>query len=1720
MKKRKYTEFKIDNSVIDKDKNKARSKEHYIQTDNLKEKPKKNKNNINDDADTEKLRNTKYYNKINKYKIEPSANSNRLNNDKTNRNTHSKNRNKNIDSSNINKNLSNLTKRKTYVVPSVKIKKKKKEEKENKIIKENNIYTEENKQLFMSHLIESKQIEYLRDYEKYKVDFKDKLIKTNEKKIRAINDENLIEKLISDEEEDKEEIQIENGENVECNGRKNIKEIYEDKSNGDIVRANNSKNKDKNIHFNIIENNQNNNNNIYLKNNDDKLQKINENLKDSINEGNNYNTNNLKDNIENDKNNLNNLRKSKINTLEYIYRINNNIDINKLITNLSSNEFQTNDISNINESNNNKINNNEPESQSSDILWARKNIRPKEEINDFMKNNRHKLKINEIKLKKEKNDEALKKFISFVQLQKNINENKKINIKNTILNKEKIDENNIKKTLNKLHISEKSSESTALNQQDFLLSCYDAKIIYSIKDNNRSLFKNNSIVFDKEHKSKFFDIYNDYYRNSKSNNYRSNISSNLSNNININKKKENSKRKKVDKNVIKSIKNVINKLNNFMADYINEENKDFIYKINNYKNKKYLNNYYDNLLKNANEFLHEKKFIKNNIKSKKKYNKKRKIKNNDIIIYEKQMPLNEDKKYKKIPINQNKNITSNNNNQNNENENKYKNIYLNNNELIDTSGNDNCKNIQSYNNIKKSYKFNEEELNRYKQIFNYFCIYMKLFIQKNAFNIIIYYTNIKNKYLSGFNQLVFFIKKRPFNYLRVIQQREYYQVILRQFYLPYLNKAFNNIKLYAINQQKFSDAEHIIKQIYFMNFFKKIIFYIQIKEVYISNRFNDNEIIEEEKDDKSYDSSPNFEHKNNLLNNEGYDENDININMENKNENITISNKNEYIDYENSIKQNNSINNKINENYNDNNENINLNESMDNQNLLYKNKYYSNNDSKDINEESINKENSQSYDEVKIITNTFNIIMNNISLSPKIYVFNLFKKYYLDSKNKNINKDKNIYSLKENGNNQINHIENKFNDKSNKKKNEYPKDNENISNKCDSFTEKNLINNFHNKEENNNLNNPNLSYNNNPMKANDINCQNENKNKDNNYERINNNNNYNTNIDEREIKYYKNKPMYDLEKDTPEIKEKVKVSEKKELDLCIPYKEVLKRNIINEQINKNNNKVKNNINENKNFSEKILKDEFKRYDQNKQNNYNNRNMDENKKEEINEKFNNKENSNKIKLQQNNNIIDDNCKFCKSEKIIFEKDIKNNDYNNNLIKGPKDVNCIDNLDFNFNNNFKLNNHNNIKRYSESDVLTNNENEDNSKIINALTNEMEQKITQDLTNEILMQLFNEEILNKNNILSYKKEIKHESNNSMIGLISKESMSVNSHSPGRKYNKPNNSQNLVNNNESYHTFSSNNIQDEDALNESIFKRTIYDIKKEVELNFYETTILPKLISIIEDNIDKNYLCIINNLKKPLKKNDKEVMEDLSNLITYDIIYNNNIIKYVPKFYNNDIIKKEYIEKKIINDFNSKLESQCIFYEKYNYKYLNQCIYDTINEIIASKRMYGNIGEPLIWSMRNRKLEYKYQNTKLFKNLFISDIINELKKIFFSKIGEVIENTENLNISQFSKERDIKFNENIREDLKKENEFDELDEQETTIKLMIDKVIMNQLINEVIEILEHIRYSRSEPEKYNYKSIFSCDNIPLLSFQNISNKNEYEDEENEESSEDRINQ
>ena len=80
--------------------------------------------------------------------------------------------------------------------------------------------------------------------------------------------------------------------------------------------------------------------------------------------------------------------------------------------------------------------------------------------------------------------------------------------------------------------------------------------------------------------------------------------------------------------------------------------------------------------------------------------------------------------------------------------------------------------------------------------------------------------------------------------------------------------------------------------------------------------------------------------------------------------------------------------------------------------------------------------------------------------------------------------------------------------------------------------------------------------------------------------------------------------------------------------------------------------------------------------------------------------------------------------------------------------------------------------------------------------------------------------------------------------------------------------------------------------------------------------------------------------------------------------------------------------------------------------------------------------------------------------------------------KIGLISENHEYLNSSQFSKDREKKFNPSINKELKEDKRWENYDEEETIIKLMATKLIMNQLLNEVVEILEHVQYSRKKPD------------------------------------------
>ena len=69
-------------------------------------------------------------------------------------------------------------------------------------------------------------------------------------------------------------------------------------------------------------------------------------------------------------------------------------------------------------------------------------------------------------------------------------------------------------------------------------------------------------------------------------------------------------------------------------------------------------------------------------------------------------------------------------------------------------------------------------------------------------------------------------------------QKKYYKGILRQFFIPYIRRAFNKINLYVFYLFKFSEINKTIERIYRNIFLKRLNFYTQVKEI-IKKEFNE-----------------------------------------------------------------------------------------------------------------------------------------------------------------------------------------------------------------------------------------------------------------------------------------------------------------------------------------------------------------------------------------------------------------------------------------------------------------------------------------------------------------------------------------------------------------------------------------------------------------------------------------------------------------------------------------------------------------------------------------------------------------------------------------------------------------------------------------------------------------------------------------------------------------
>ena len=278
------------------------------------------------------------------------------------------------------------------------------------------------------------------------------------------------------------------------------------------------------------------------------------------------------------------------------------------------------------------------------------------------------------------------------------------------------------------------------------------------------------------------------------------------------------------------------------------------------------------------------------------------------------------------------------------------------------------------------------------------------------------------------------------------------------------------------------------------------------------------------------------------------------------------------------------------------------------------------------------------------------------------------------------------------------------------------------------------------------------------------------------------------------------------------------------------------------------------------------------------------------------------------------------------------------------------------------------------------------------------------------------------------------------------------------------------------------------------SVFNKTIKDKKKEHSLNLYFNNICPKLISYLRKEIIKKYPKIYENISLQ-KKNVSEKL--MISLVLQDAqMLRSNYKKLLYKESLDKIIDKKEILKNFAT-INKKIRQEDnITSDNYYDNMMNECVLETALELIEKERFYGENGEPLRWSSRTREISFKYGKNDGKK--FADYICKNLLKIIHNRIGLINDNYSYMNQDEINYEREKRLLDTIKNDLNRnESQWKNLEMEETQLKVESTEMILDQLYNEVIEILEHIQFNRVSPELYQYKSIYACEEIPKLSFQ-----------------------
>ena len=172
-------------------------------------------------------------------------------------------------------------------------------------------------------------------------------------------------------------------------------------------------------------------------------------------------------------------------------------------------------------------------------------------------------------------------------------------------------------------------------------------------------------------------------------------------------------------------------------------------------------------------------------------------------------------------------------------------------------------------------------------------------------------------------------------------------------------------------------------------------------------------------------------------------------------------------------------------------------------------------------------------------------------------------------------------------------------------------------------------------------------------------------------------------------------------------------------------------------------------------------------------------------------------------------------------------------------------------------------------------------------------------------------------------------------------------------------------------------------------------------------------------------------------------------------------------------------------INNITNEIRNKYCLETEFKYdKILNECIVDSLFEIINKVKLSYNIKEnKLFFNKSNEYLQNEHKINLVDKNKFSNYICKSLFSLLKLRLGQKQNELDFIREDKIKEKNEIKLYNDIKEEIidKDKENINDYKLEETKIKIEISEYIFNILLKETVDILNNIQNSRKYHE-YNF--------------------------------------